>query len=489
MADKIVVRFAPSPSGYLHIGGARTAIFNWLFARQNNGTFILRIEDTDAERSSEASIQGIIDGLQWLNLNWDQGPYFQSRFVDRHLAAARQMVATGQAYPCFCSKAELDRKRQAARNAKATYRYDGTCRALPPDEAAAKQAAGVARTIRLKIPRGGGAVQFEDRVCGRVVKRHADLEDFVIVRSNGKPLYVLSNAVDDIRDQVTHVIRGQDGLANTPKQILIYQALGAPLPVFAHMSLTLDPQKAKISKRRHGEQVAIHYYRQHGFLPWAMVNFLVLLGWATSDNREIFTPAELTAVFSLNGISRANSVFNLKQDDPKHFTDPKLLKINAHYIRSMSLDELLPLVAAQLKTAGLWRDAFDAQQRDWALQVINLIRGRYQVLTDFVTFGRAYFSEKFAVDPEAVAKHLTPYSALSEYLPALADELETLAAYDASSLEQTLRQAAKKWELKLGQLVNAMRTVLTGQAVGPEFLEMLIVLGQKRVVARLRNYS
>ncbi|MCG8619437.1 MAG: glutamate--tRNA ligase, partial [Desulfobacterales bacterium] len=285
MENQVVVRFAPSPTGYLHIGGARTAIFNWLYARQTKGKFILRIEDTDAERSTKESIQGIVDGLKWLGLNWDEGPNFQSAYIKDHQAAAEKLVASGHAYKCFCTREDLDRKREAAVAAKQTYLYDGTCRKLTPEQVATKETEGQPFTIRLKVPRDGGSLVFEDAVYGRVEKQFEDLEDFIIVRSNGNPLYILSNAVDDIRDRVTHIIRGQDGLANTPKQILLYQALGAPLPVFAHMSLTLDPKKAKISKRRHGEMVAIHYYRAQGFLPWAFVNFLVLLGWATTDSR------------------------------------------------------------------------------------------------------------------------------------------------------------------------------------------------------------
>jgi glutamyl-tRNA synthetase len=288
MKQQVVVRFAPSPTGYLHIGGARTAIFNWLFARKVGGKFILRIEDTDAERSTEESIQGIVDGLQWLGLDWEEGPCFQSRFIQEHQAAAQKLLQTGQAYKCFCTKEELEQKREQARRDKVTWRYDGTCRNLTPDGIASKESAGLPFTIRLKVPREEGSVIFEDIVYGLIEKKYEDLEDFVILRSNGQPLYILSNAVDDIRDGVTHIIRGQDGLANTPKQILIYKALGAPNPVFAHMSLALDPQKAKISKRRHGELVSVSFYKDNGFLPWAMVNFLVLYGWSRPGEEDIF---------------------------------------------------------------------------------------------------------------------------------------------------------------------------------------------------------
>jgi glutamyl-tRNA synthetase len=297
MNEPVIVRFAPSPTGYLHIGGARTAIFNYLYARKTGGKFILRIEDTDFERSTEKAIDGILDGLKWLGLDWDEGPNFQSRFIDAHRETAERLLKSGHAYKCFCTKEELDAKREQARSQKETYQYDRACRRLSREEIEEKERAGIPFTIRFRVPEGPGAVRFNDVVYGPIEKQYADLDDFVIVRSNGQPLYVLSNAVDDMRDGITHVIRGQDGLANTPKQVLIYQALNAPVPRFAHMSLTLDPQKAKISKRLHGEAVAIHFYREHGFLPWALVNFLVLLGWSPGDSREYFTRPELIEAF------------------------------------------------------------------------------------------------------------------------------------------------------------------------------------------------
>jgi glutamyl-tRNA synthetase len=286
---EVRVRFPPSPTGYLHIGGARTAIYNWLFARKTGGKLILRIEDTDAERSTRESIEGILDGLRWLGITWEEGPYFQSAYAEEHRRAAQKLVAAGHAYRCFCTQEELERKREEARKNRLDFHYDGTCRNLSPGQAARMEAAGRPHVIRFKVPSGPGGVVFDDAVYGTIEKKYRDLEDFVIVRSNGQPLYVLSNAVDDIRDRITHIIRGQDHLANTPKQILIYEALGEPLPRFAHMPLTLDPQKRKISKRAHGEVVSVQFYRERGFLPWALVNFLVLLGWSTSDNREIFS--------------------------------------------------------------------------------------------------------------------------------------------------------------------------------------------------------
>ena len=484
---EVRTRFPPSPTGYLHIGGARTAIFNWLFTQKMGGKLILRIEDTDEERSSEESIQGIIESLKWLGITWDEGPYFQSQFIDEHVAAARRLVESGHAYKCFCTKEELEQKREEARREKTDLQYDGTCRNLTPEEVRDKEASGVPYIIRLKVPRGEGFVSFEDIVYGIVEKRFEDIEDFVIVRSNGRPLYVLSNAVDDIRDRITHVIRGQDGLANTPKQILIYKALGAPIPRFAHMSLTLDPKKAKISKRTHGELVAVHFYKEHGFLPWAFVNFLALLGWATPDSREIFSKEELIEAFSLEAISRANAVFDVKKDDPKFFTDPKAISINTHYVRSIPLEELEPYVKEELEKGGIWDPSFEGSNHDWFLRTVDLIRSRCHVTTDFVPVGRPYFSDDYPIDPKALNKNILKHERLKEWFPILADRMQAIETFSVEETERVVREMAEELEIKAGVLINGMRTAITGLVKGPGMFDVLIAIGQHRVVERLRN--
>ena len=485
--QKVRTRFPPSPTGYLHIGGARTAIFNWLFTKKTGGKLILRIEDTDAERFSEESIQGIIDSLKWLGVTWDEGPYFQSQFINEHVAAAQKLVESGHAYKCFCTKEELDRKRKEARKKKTALQYDGTCRNLAPEEIAKKEAAGMPYTIRLKVPRGGGFVSFEDIVYGIIEKKYEDIEDFVIVRSNGRPLYILSNAVDDIRDGITHVIRGQDGLANTPKQILIYKGLGAPIPKFAHMSLTLDTKKAKISKRTHGELVAVHFYKERGFLPWAFVNYLALLGWSTPDSREIFSREELIEAFSLEGISRANAIFDVRKDDPKFFTDPKAISINTHYLRNLPVEEIEPYVRERLEKAGIWDPEFQGIKRDWFLSTVDLIRSRYHVTTDFVTLGRAYFSDDYPIDPKALKKNILRHEGLKEWFPILADRLQAIETFTAEEAEQVIRETAEGFGIKAGILINGIRTVVTGQAKGPGLFDVLIAVGQTRVVERLHK--
>lgn len=482
----IRVRFAPSPTGYLHIGGARTAIYNWLFARQQGGTFILRIEDTDVERSTKESIKGIIEGLDWLGLDWDEGPYFQSAHVAEHKAAAERLLASGDAYKCFCTKEELDTKREAAMKAKRTIQYDRTCRSLSPEEVAAKESQGIPHVLRFKVPEGEGSVTFKDVVYGGMERRYEDIEDFVIVRSNGAPLYLLSNAVDDIRDRISHVIRGQDGLANTPRQILIYEALGAPLPTFAHMPLTLDLQKRKISKRTHGEVVAVQFYKEHGFLRWALVNFLVLLGWHGSDDQEIFNQEELIQAFSLEGIGRANSVFNYRPGDPKFFTDPKALSINAHFLRTMPAEEIAALVKEEFLAEGLWDQSYEKERRQWYVRTVDLIRTRFHTLKDFVVVGRAYFADDFPVDEKALKDNVLKCDGLRTWLPQLGERLATLDAWTLETTEQAVRAFAEELSVKAGIVINGIRTVVTGQPKGPGLFDTLVAIGQERVVKRLK---
>ncbi len=487
MSNDVRVRFAPSPTGYLHVGGARTAAYNWLYAKKTGGKFILRIEDTDAERSTDDAIKGILDGMEWLGLDWDEGPSFQSKNIENHVEAAKKLLESGDAYKCFCTKEELDAKREEATKNKGDMRYDGTCRRLSPEQVAEKEAQGISYTVRLKVPDDGGAVKFKDEVCGFIEKRHEDIEDFIIVRSNGQPLYVLSNAVDDINDRITHIIRGQDGLANTPKQILIYNALGAPLPVFAHISLTLDTKKAKISKRKHGESVAVHFYREHGFIPWAFVNFLVLLGWSTSESQQIFSRDELIEKFSLGGLNKANSVFDIRADDPKFFTDPKAISINSHYIKNMPVEELAPYVKIEFESTGIWDADYEGAKKEWFNSTIDLLRERYHYTTDFVTLGKAFFSDDFEFEEKAVNKNLLKNEILKTMLPELAEKFSAMEGFGEKEIEDIMRAMIEEQGVKAGVLINGVRTAVTGQAVGPGIFELLIALGKERVVERLKK--
>lgn len=482
---EVRVRFPPSPTGYLHIGGARTALYNWLFARQHGGTLVLRIEDTDEERSTQTSIEGIIDGLNWLGLDWDEGPYFQSEHAADHLAAARHLLAAGRAYKCFCTKEELERKREQALAEKRDPGYDGICRDLDADTVAAREAAGEQAVIRFKVPRRSGLLFYDDMVLGRIERAYSDIEDFVIVRSNGSPLYLLSNVVDDIRDRISHVIRGQDHMTNTTRQILLYEALEAPLPVFAHIPLTLDVAKRKISKRSHGEVVAVQFYQERGFLPWALCNFLALLGWNPGTEQEYFSREELIRAFSLERINRANSVFNFKPGDTKFFTDPKLIAMNEHYLRTLDKERLGALVQPVLEAAGLWQEAYAGSRRDWYLDTLILIRDRFHTLQDFTRAGRAYFSDTYDIDPKPLAKNILAQPELKTWLPQLAEHFALLPEFTSENTEALCREMADALGIKAGILINGMRTVLTGQLAGASLFEILTTLGQETVVRRL----
>ncbi|MDR3630031.1 MAG: glutamate--tRNA ligase [Desulfocapsaceae bacterium] len=481
------LRFPPSPTGYLHIGGARTALYNWLFAKKTGGKLILRIEDTDAERSTEESINGILDGLKWLGIDWDEGPYFQTRFSDDHLAAARKLLDQGNAYKCFCTKEVLDAKREAALAAKQNLGYDGTCRHLKPAEVRAKEEAGIPFVVRFRVPERQGTLGYDDKVLGRIECDYREVDDFVIVRSNGKPLYLLCNVVDDIRDKISHIIRGQDHMTNTTRQVLLYEALGAPLPVFAHIPLTLDTKKAKISKRSHGEIVAVHFYREHGFIPWAFNNFLALLGWSPGNDREIFTRQEMIEAFTLERINKSSSIFNFRKDDPKFFTDPKAIAINEHYLRTMAIEEIGELVRQELEEAGLWNQEYAGEKRQWYLKTLDLIRERFHTLKDFATLGRAYFAEDFRIEDKPLQKNVLKFPELQDWLPALADRYARMDEFSAEEAERLARELAEEKDVKPGVIINGMRTVVTGQLAGPSMIEVLTAIGRDRVVQRLRR--
>jgi glutamyl-tRNA synthetase len=481
------LRFPPSPTGYLHIGGARTALYNWLYARQTGGKLILRIEDTDTGRSTQESIQGIIEGLEWLGIDYDEGPYFQTEFEQDHLAAARKLLEKGAAYKCFCTKEQLDAKREAALAAKNPLGYDRTCRNLSAGEIAEKEAAGIPSVIRFKVPGRTGNIGYDDKILGRIESNYAEIDDFVIVRSNGKPLYLLCNVVDDIRDRITHIIRGQDHMTNTIKQVLLYEALEAPLPVFAHMPLTLDSKKAKISKRSHGEIVAVQFYRDNGFIPWAFNNFLALLGWSAGDDREFYSKEELIREFSLERINKSSAIFNFQKNDPKFFTDPKAIFINEHYLRTMDIEELGEMVRKELEADSLWDESYGAARKGWYLGTLALIRDRFHTLKDFTTLGRAYFADDFAIEAKPLAKNVLKYEELQQWLPQLADRYENLATFTVEETERVARELADELAIKPGILINAMRTVVTGQLAGPSMFDIVVTIGRERVVRRLRD--
>ncbi|MFN2499644.1 MAG: glutamate--tRNA ligase [Pyrinomonadaceae bacterium] len=488
------VRFAPSPTGYLHIGAARSALFNWLYAKQTGGKFLLRIEDTDLQRSTEESTRSIIDGLEWLGLSYDEELVFQSANADKHRAAANKLVAEGKAYRDFTPKAERNdttvkqgiADRARAHAAEGVDHRSNPFRDLAGDESDKRSAAGELFAVRLKIARAG-KTHFEDMVYGPQERDYAEIEDLVLLRSDGHPLYNLSVVIDDIEMGITHVIRGQDHLTNTHKQILLYEALGATLPHFAHLPLILAPNKGKLSKRKHGEVVSLTTYRDRGFVPAAFRNFLALLGWSPDDGKEILSVDELIQEFSLEHIHRSPAVFNFQENDLRHWTDEKALWMNAEYVRTMPVEDLLPMVKAELRGNKLWREEYEEDDRDWFVKTVELVRQRFHTLKDFSAQGRAYFSDDFDFDEAAVNKNLRKEPKLKELLPGLADRLEQLDPFNHDTAEATLRSFAEEQGVKAGLLINGSRTMLTGQAVGPSMFEVFAILGQKRSVERLRS--
>jgi glutamyl-tRNA synthetase len=475
----IRVRFAPSPTGYLHVGGARTALFNWLFARRHGGVFVLRIEDTDVERSSAEMVDGILDGLRWLGLDWDEGPqiggprgpYFQSERLDRYRAMVDRLVASGHAYYCYCTPDELNARRAAGEQTSGGWKYDRACLRLTADEMAARERAGMPRAVRVEVP--DGAIAFDDLVHGRIEIDGANVEDFVIARSDGQPTYQLSVVSDDIEMGITHVVRGDDHISNTPKQILLYRAVGAPVPQFAHVPLILGPDKKRLSKR-HGATSVTEYARE-GYLPEAMVNFLALLGWSPgSADREIYTRDELVAIFTLEGISGGNAVFNTE----------KLDWFNQQYLARLAPDDLAARLKPLLESAGLWRDEFAGSRRAWFFSVLALLTPRAKHLGDFVTQGRPFFADTIELDPSAVEKHLR-VAGMREHLTAVAAAFDTLESFDLVTTEAALRSTAEVRGVKAASLIHAVRVSVTGKTASPGLFEVLALLGRDLVRSRL----
>ncbi|MGH9776832.1 MAG: glutamate--tRNA ligase [Candidatus Acidiferrales bacterium] len=463
------VRFAPSPTGYLHVGGARTALFNWLFARRQGGVFILRIEDTDADRSKPELVEAVLEGLRWLELNWDEGPFHQSERLASYHAIADRLRASGHAYPCFCSPDEIDQRRKRAESDNKPWKYDGRCRRLSKDEVAAR--ASQPHALRFAVPQEGEA-SFNDLVFGEMNVRYDEVEDFVLLRSDRLPTYQLAVVADDLDMRITHVIRGSDHLINTPKQLLIYQALGQPPPLFAHVPLILGPDRTRLSKR-HGA-TSVTAYRDEGVLPEAFRNFLALLGWSPGDDTELMATDELIRRFALENVSRTNAVFDRD----------KLVWFNSEYLRNQPLEKILPRVEAELRRAGLWREEWGAAQRDWFARAVELLRPRARLLTDFSTWARAFFSDEFNYDPEAVKKFLKD-GKLGELLPQVREELSKVEPWEHDAIERAVRGVAERAGVKAALLINATRVALTGQAVAPPLFTTMELLGKERVISRL----
>jgi glutamyl-tRNA synthetase len=462
------VRFAPSPTGYLHVGGARTALFNWLYARHEGGTFVLRIEDTDRERSSADMTEAILEGMAWLGLDWDEGPFHQADGAERHRADALRLLESGAAYRCFCSAEALQAKREAAGR---EYRYDRVCAAVGGGEAAARAAAGEPHTVRFRVP--DEAVEWDDTVHGPTRFPPEAVEDFILLRTDGTATYNLAVVSDDVEMRITHVIRGDDHLANTPKQILLYRALGAGVPAFAHLPMILGPDGKRLSKR-HGA-TAVGEYSEQGILPGALVNFLALLGWNPGDEREVMPLDELVASFTLERVNKKSAVF-----DPA-----KLEWMNGQYLARTPAEALLPLAAPHLAAAGLATEEEVAARREWFLALVELLKVRARTVPEVAEQARIFLANEVAYDPAATAKHWKDPAETAARLDAARRALEALSSWAPEEIEPVLRSAAESEGVGFGKLVHPLRLALTGTSASPGIDAVIALLGRDRVLARI----
>jgi len=466
------LRFAPSPTGYLHVGGARTALFNWLLARKLGGQFLLRIEDTDRARSTDESTRAIFEGLEWLGLNWDEDVVFQGANLERHRADAQRMLESGHVYRCFCTPAELDVRRAEAAARKDAFKYDRRCDRLPRDEVDRRAAAGEPFVLRFRVP--DGETDWMDMVHGRIAFPNKDIEDFVILRSDGTPIYNHAVVSDDIAMGVTIVMRGDDHISNTPKQVLLYQALGVALPQFAHLPMIHGTDGKKLSKR-HGA-TAVGDYQHLGILPQAMVNFLALLGWSPGGEfEEVMTLDELVTAFSEDGLLKKAAVF-----DPQ-----KLEWMNGQHLSRIPLADLEPRVTPAIIAAGLATADELAARREWYHQLLELLRVRSRLIDDIVRQAEPYFRDTISYDPEAVAKQ---WKEPAVVLPLLSGTRETLAAlepWEPAPMEEALRAFAESKGVGGGKIFQPLRVALTGLTVSPGIFDVMVMLGRERTLARI----
>jgi glutamyl-tRNA synthetase len=457
------VRFAPSPTGFLHIGGVRTALFNWLFARQQGGVFVLRIEDTDQDRSTDASIQAILDGMRWVKLDWDEGPFRQTERMELYRQHAMSLLEKRKAYWCVCKPEDLEARRKEAEAKGLSPRYDGRCRDLgitnPSEEAA----------LRFMAPQEGQIV-IDDLIKGQVVFDNNVLDDLIILRSNGYPTYNFSVVVDDALMKISHVVRGDDHLTNTPRQIPIFRALGYPLPRFGHLPMILGSDKARLSKR-HGA-TSVMAYREMGYLRDALVNYLVRLGWSHGD-QEIFTRDELIEKFSFDRVQTSAAVFNPE----------KLLWINAQYIQYGDPVKVVEQLRPFLEEAGLGEEASRADS-EWLRQLVVLVRERTKTLVEMVHWIRPYFGREPVMEEAAAKKFLT--SSIAPALAELIERYETLPTFSKESWEEVFKELIEKHGIKMGQLAQPVRVALTGRTASPGLFEVMEVLGRDRTLDRLR---
>ena len=462
--SQVRVRFAPSPTGFLHIGGVRTALFNWLFARQQNGSFVLRIEDTDQGRSTDESIQAILDGMRWVNLDWDEGPFRQTERMELYRHHAMRLFSEGQAYWCICTTSDLEARRKAAEAKGESPKYDGRCRNLGLEKPSGEAA------LRFKAPQDGQTV-VDDLIKGRVVFDNQILDDLIVLRSNGYPTYNFSVVIDDALMGITHVVRGDDHLTNTPRQIPIFRALGFPLPQFGHLPMILGPDKARLSKR-HGA-TSIMAYRDMGYLPDAMVNYLVRLGWSHGD-QELFSRQELIEKFSWNNVQTSAAVFN----------PDKLSWLNAEYIKTSPPEQVAQLLLPFLEQAGLTEE-ISTVSIEWIARLVVLVKERTKTLLEMVHWVKPYFGETVEFEQEAAKKFLIP--AQVPILTKLVARLDSFPTFSKQEWEDAFKTLVAEEGIKMGQLAQPVRVALTGRTASPGLFEVMEVLGRNRTLLRLRR--
>lgn len=478
--SEIRVRFAPSPTGYLHIGGARTALFNWLFARKMGGKLILRIEDTDTARLKEDSVSQILTSLKWLGLNWDEGPeiggpcgpYAQSDRLEIYKKYADQLVAEGKAYPCFCTPEELEAQREEQRKAKQPFRYARTCRDLSKEEVEARIAAGEKYSIRVKIPKEGNVV-VHDLIHGDVTFNMDQYDDFVIVKSNGMPTYNFAVVIDDHLMGMSHVLRAEEHLSNTPKQLLVYEAFGWEPPKFGHMSMILAPDRSKLSKR-HGA-TSVEEFRSQGYVAEAIINYLTLLGWGPGDEREIFSLEETVKLFELEQMSKKAAIYDTK----------KLTWMNGQYLSELSLEKILPEVKTFFIKDGLVTEEWLAENEEYFAKLVDTVRVRVKTLQEVADASTYFFKEIEEYDEKGVAKHFKPEAIglLEQCMAAIqADEV-----YDLASTEAIYNKLAEDNGLALGKVIHPTRLALTGRTVSPGMFDVMVLLGKEKTLARMQK--
>jgi len=466
------VRFAPSPTGHLHIGAARTALFNWLFARHNKGKFILRIEDTDVTRSSEEMSEAILISLAWLGMDWDEGPIYQSRRLDLYREKAEELVEKGLAYHCFCSPEEIEMRKKEGLAVGKFWEYDRRCLGLPSEEKSRFISQGRTGAIRFLVPET--EVHYKDLLHGLIAVKSETIEDFVLLRSDGLPTYHLSVVVDDIDLGITHVIRGDDHISNTPKQILLYRAFGAETPEFAHQSLILGPDRKKLSKR-HGV-TSILQFREEGYLPLALFNFLGQMSWTPKEGERIYSMEEMIEKFSLDKRSRGNPVFD----------KDKLDWLNGQVINRMSAEELAAYVRDELRRFGLWTEDLNVEREVWFHKLLNILKDRRRTKKEFVYSLRPFLSDDFPFEVAGIEKFLMDEN-LPELLPKLEEDFQKISDFSAANIEKALRARAEKEGVKAAYFIHALRMLVLGMMVSPGIFEVLELVGREKTLQRMRH--